>query len=306
MKIKKIDSKLALVILALSVFFAQCDKILEPPPKEYQVRVGCYSSSYNGAAYSQIGCGVLSSFGDYNLDQAFQQEISYQNQFWGNVPASVYPFDECQGIQNAVSLPSGYIMFGVNLTWNVINYTGDTIGLAGIMAHEWAHQVQFQFGYMGNNSSTVKPTELEADAFSGFYMGLSYNWAWSRINGYFQVLASLGDYNFNNRNHHGTPTERLNAGYLGWITAMQAISSNYQYSYGELHYLFTNQIYQHVAETENQDNELISYIEPSKKFLKQYQVIEILLLNKIKDNKVQNYKTNNISYKQRTTLFPKL
>src|SRR5690349_13573655 len=59
------------------------------------VQPGCYSATYSGYGSSQVGCGLLPSFGDQAFDTAFAQEVALQQNFWTGNPTTVYPFDEC-------------------------------------------------------------------------------------------------------------------------------------------------------------------------------------------------------------------
>jgi hypothetical protein len=221
-----------------------CEEDCGGGDRNVSVQVGCYSSSYAGYGSSQIGCGLLNTFGDPTFDAQFGQEVQLQGQFFG-LPATVYAFNECDRSQkNALSSPQRYILFGYWLAVDTIISTGSTLPIAGILAHEWAHQAQFAFNWMNPNAATARNTELEADAFSGYYMAIAKNWAGSQLNAYFQTLSNLGDYNFNNPGHHGTPQERVQAGALGMQVGYNVLSSGQQISYAELHQLFISQLYQ--------------------------------------------------------------
>ncbi len=211
------------------------------PPIRYPVSAGCYSSSYQGASQGQMGCGPIPTFGSPILDQQFLQEISIQNGFW-QLPTQVYAFDECAGVRNALSFPEGYILFGKNLSWSVVSGQGSSAALAGAMAHEFAHQAQFRFGWINNGASTSRTVELEADAFGGYYMVLGKGFPASVIDQYYALLQSMGDFQFNSPSHHGTPSERKSAGAIGVAVAIHQMSTGVPLSYGELHQTFTAQI----------------------------------------------------------------
>lgn len=211
------------------------------------VENGCYDPAYVGVEAAEIGCGLLQSFGDPDFDMRFAEEVAIQSEFWKLSP-TVYPFDECPGIRNALSSPQGFILFGINLTIGTILDTGSELPLAGALAHEWAHQVQFEFGWSDDGEPTVRSTELEADAFSGYYMGLAKSWSGEEIDTYFQTLFDLGDYQFNDPMHHGTPEERVAAGALGLLVAQQAIDNDTPYSHEELHQLFREMIARAIVE----------------------------------------------------------
>lgn len=225
--------------------FGYYDPPETPPPNNpptQQSTTGCYSSSQQAMSASQFGCGILESFGDPTFDRQFSEEVSIQTQFWG-LPAQVYIFDECAGSKNALSHPDRYILFGIRLTVDTIIQTGSSLPIAGILAHEWAHQAQFAHNWINPTASTARNTELEADAFAGYYMGLAKNWAGAELESFFQILFSLGDYDFNNPNHHGTPNERRSAGALGMLVAYEVLKQGQLLSYDELHYIFVNQLY---------------------------------------------------------------
>jgi hypothetical protein len=43
-----------------------------------------------------------------------------------------------------------------------------------------------------SSEPTSRPIELEADAFSGFYMALGESYSWTSIDNYFSAVASEG------------------------------------------------------------------------------------------------------------------
>jgi hypothetical protein len=203
------------------------------------VFAGCYAPT---ATSGNVDCGLANTFGNPTYDAAIQAETANQTVFWNGIPATVYPWNDCSGA-NAVSLPSGDILYGVNLLQQLVaSYGGDEAPISGVLAHEWGHQIQFDNGWFMSTEPTSRPIELEADAFSGFYMALGENYSWTSIDDYFTAMASEGDYNFNDPNHHGTPEERLAAAQLGFQTAVEAVETQTQVSYAELHQIFSSAI----------------------------------------------------------------
>jgi hypothetical protein len=203
---------------------------------------GCYNASLSGAGQDQFGCGLTGSLGDPVLDSKFQQEIAIQTQFWTGYPTTVYTFNECSvDNANAYSSPEGFIMFGIWLTSRTITQTGSDLPIAGILAHEWGHQLQFRFGWMTQTEPTQRSNELEADMWSGFYMAMAKSWAGPQINAYYQSLFSTGDYYFNSPQHHGTPNQRIAAGAVGLGIANQVITTRVPKSYQELHAIFVQE-----------------------------------------------------------------
>ena len=211
-----------------------------PTPPPITSFGGCYAA---GAQPSGVGCGRLSSLGDPAADAAFASEIAYQRSFWTGVPAQVGLLNDCSYQQrNALAFPDGTILYGYHLFTSLFSQYRNGLPIAGVLAHEWAHQAQFRFGWQNTAAPTVRSTELEADAFAGYYMALAKGWAWGYIDSYFHAVASSGDYNFNHRNHHGTPQERLAAARLGFEAGLYAMTHNRPLSYVELHAYFSQAI----------------------------------------------------------------
>jgi uncharacterized protein len=82
--------------------------------------------------------------------------------------------------------------------------------LAYIVAHEYAHAIQYVNGFMPRN---ITAAELQADCMAGYYLGTLPNVSLNRRD--LVEIASLaykiGDYEFGNPAHHGTPKQRSNA-----------------------------------------------------------------------------------------------
>lgn len=79
--------------------------------------------------------------------------------------------------------------------------------LAYIVAHEYSHAVQTKLKL---DMSNITRVELQADCLAGFYMGVIPNVEFDAED--IQQIATqatdIGDYEFNNDQHHGTPEER--------------------------------------------------------------------------------------------------
>lgn len=191
----------------------------------------CYLGSFStGATY------LLSSFGSPAVDAAFGQEVQYQRAFFMNVPATVYIMnDGSPATANAMASPGGYILFGYYMFYKTIATYGD-LAVSGVLAHEWGHRVQDVGGWHDAYPTVV--TELEADAFSGFFMAYAKQWTWSRIQGYFLNTYASGSYNFNDPEFHGTPNQRVAAANLGVNIAVQVARSGGFVTYAQLHQAF--------------------------------------------------------------------
>lgn len=203
----------------------------------------------DGSCRSMIGCvgyaqGMTNSgslgltLGNQYYDQKMIEEVAIQASFYNGIPASVYIlYETAPEYKNAYATPDGQILFGYYMFYYTIQTYGE-LPVAGILAHEWGHRTQFTYGW----NSGVPGQELEADAFSGYYMAMAKQWAWSQIQSYYANIYALGDYNFNSPQHHGTNNQRLSAAYLGVTTAIGAMQNNIRYSYNDLHALFTSEI----------------------------------------------------------------
>lgn len=121
----------------------------------------------------------------------------------------------------------------------------------GILAHEWAHQVQFKNydswypnGAAEDAAADTRHTELEADFFASYYMthkkGATYNW--KRVEEFLNLYFQIGDCGFDNPSHHGTPSQRLNAAYLGYQVAQAEQKKGQQLSDEELHVIFMTEV----------------------------------------------------------------
>jgi hypothetical protein len=205
--------------------------------------IGCYRPQYAGIQAGNLGCGLVNSFGSPILDNPWPQELQIQAQFFSPVQANVFVFDECS-VANANALASGegYILFGRYMANQLLQRTGSSLPIAGVLAHEWGHRAQFTFGWMVQTEATVRRTELEADMWAGLYMGLVKLWTGPHLQSFFQTLVGSGDYNFHSPGHHGTPAQRNAAGATGLTLALQLLQSGQRLNYPQVHSLFVNEV----------------------------------------------------------------
>jgi len=208
------------------------------PPGQLAVQVGCFNDSYVNAPAVLLGCGIPPDFDDLVLDTIHKVEVANQTMFWQGVPATACAFDECATSSNALSLPSGKILIGVNLVQDLITSTGKTAHYGAILAHEWAHQAQFQFWWYGHDVSLSRTAELEADAFSMYYTGAQQGWTSSELDSFFGFVYVLGDIDYNDPANHGTPKMRTGAGLVGLMEASLALQAGSSKAYEELHDIF--------------------------------------------------------------------
>ncbi|MBC5774704.1 hypothetical protein H8S95_11575 [Pontibacter sp. KCTC 32443] len=127
--------------------------------------------------------------------------------------------------------------------------TDSKVAFAGVLAHEWGHQVQFKnfkswFGVEFNKypytAEGTRLMELEADVLTGYYLthkrGATYNWKDAAQ--FLQLFYNIGDCSFTSEGHHGTPNQRMAAARLGWVIAKVTYPVGHILTADEVHALF--------------------------------------------------------------------
>lgn len=203
---------------------------------------------------SQYGCSLLAgagqaaqnqlqlstTCGDRGVDKLSYDEVNVLTRYFGLSPAFVF-FDDSQA-PNALATPEqinpqyddGSVLLGITLLRHIRGKGpyADAAQVA-IMAHEWGHIMQFsQNLFVGGRNQ-----ELHADILSGWYLGAKYRWFEDRgmradARGAAQQLYEVGDRNFNDPNHHGTPEQRVTAGTIGFDMGYQRLSSHDAFEQG--------------------------------------------------------------------------
>jgi hypothetical protein len=175
----------------------------------------------------------LKTTGSRDLDQSLITEMTKQSGFFGFRPAFIlYRGGEKNAAATTETWPEtpntqGTILYNIEMLAEQLQRSkwGGAI-LAGVIAHEFGHIYQYFSGYMTRLSAldkTVKFVELHADFLSGFYMGGKGEMI--DVKPYADAFFRIGDYEFNNAGHHGTPEERyfvLKAGYNLRLTKSSA------------------------------------------------------------------------------------
>jgi predicted metalloprotease len=108
------------------------------------------------------------------------------------------------------------------------NPSGD-FSVALAVAHEYAHNLQTELGilptYPAAPTYPVYKTELHADCWAGVWANSAYKEGILEagdIEEGIQATMLLGDYNFNDPNHHGTPEQRSKAFMAGYNSGVPA------------------------------------------------------------------------------------
>ena len=99
-------------------------------------------------------------------------------------------------------------------------YQHGDAALAYILAHEYAHAVQIR---SGTSIKNITKLELQADCLAGYYMGVMPDVTFDRqdIEEIAGIAYQVGDYEYNNQQHHGTPKERATAVLRGFQGSQQ-------------------------------------------------------------------------------------
>jgi hypothetical protein len=196
--------------------------------------------AYNGFNPASSDTRLVNTLGSRAEDELFSSEAAIQKQWYSGINSTYLWFEERSDAEaNAYAAPSGHILFGTRMYRRTITQYGG-LAVAGVLAHEGGHRVQQTLGWMSQYPVVV--TELEADAFSGFYMAIVKRYAWNQIQGYFLNTYAAGSYYFNDPNFHGTPNQRVAAAYLGVNLAVYALSQPRPPSWLEMHEAFMSQM----------------------------------------------------------------
>jgi uncharacterized protein len=105
-------------------------------------------------------------------------------------------------------------------------------GLAYVVAHEYAHNVQFELGFyeLQNPADGVKAFELQADCMAGLWGNAVYRagrYDDRDVEEAISTAQAAGDFDYGNAQHHGTPDERREAWLAGFGTGDPAACRRY-------------------------------------------------------------------------------
>jgi uncharacterized protein len=105
-------------------------------------------------------------------------------------------------------------------------------GLAYVVAHEYAHNVQFELGFyeLQRPGDGVKAFELQADCMAGLWGNAVYRAGRYDDRDVEQAISTAqaaGDFDYGTAEHHGTPDERREAWLAGFRTGDPANCRRY-------------------------------------------------------------------------------
>jgi len=192
--------------------------------------------------FEEFGVGVESRADAY----AIADELMALNAMSPNLPESPYfSLDGFAAGNNLIVIGDGLVQ--------MVSESGIATDIVwtGILAHEWAHQVQFNNtaawypnGAANDPSAATRYTELEADFMAAYFMthkrGATYNQ--KRVEQFFTLYFQIGDCQFTSTGHHGTPTQRMAAAQLGFDLADSAQKQGHILTPQQAHEYFVSKV----------------------------------------------------------------
>src|SRR5262245_20009182 len=130
--------------------------------------------------------------------------------------------------KSPVAKAHGAVLFGLRLLRRTrVELEHPEVAVTAVCAHEFGHILQYRYDIHktlieGQAQPTVKRVELHADFVAGYFAGIRKLEKPDFPAAIFPVkLRSMGDNDFNDPQHHGTPDERAAAAVQGFKVAYQ-------------------------------------------------------------------------------------
>lgn len=106
-----------------------------------------------------------------------------------------------------------------------------SFGVAYVLAHEYGHNLQNELGiFKIGRSNSVKPFELQADCLAGSWGNSAFAQGGltdTDIREAIATVESVGDFDIDNQQHHGTPGERRDAWLAGFRSGNPSVCTSY-------------------------------------------------------------------------------
>lgn len=160
------------------------------------------------------------SSGNQSIDQITGAELNFLSGRFGVRPGFFFYNDNngknsyaTEDVYNS-NFSDGTVFFGKRMfnSESISSWAGTSIPI--VIAHEFGHIVDFKYGAL--NEPGIR-RELFADYFAGLYMSIrNRTYAATDINACAKSFERMGDTDFGNPNHHGTPKQRQQALYSGY------------------------------------------------------------------------------------------
>jgi hypothetical protein len=208
-----------------------CGAQVAPAAEPMRSRIGCYAGQAGEKPTTfQQSSGVT------KYDRSVTGAVDLVGGAIGRRIAAAVMF---MNDYNALYSPADNVVaFGVPLLDSIQGADFD-LKVRCIVAHEVAHIFQSEDGYfdLAQTDATVRRNELMADHFAGCCIAFIVNGgrridrgklyrSKDSVQSAFQLMFSRGDTNFTDPNHHGTPSERLDAVDWGYETAFEVAGGN--------------------------------------------------------------------------------
>lgn len=192
-----------------------------------------------------VGQELVFTTGDEHKNKLLGRALVRLSQLFGERPGFGFIDDSRSpnayaskgGEEDRVPGTWGTVRFGRTLFDDLTHrFDDDGIAILAVIAHEFGHIAQYRRGVMdalNAGQSTVRRSELHADLLAGYFLG-TRKMADGRIKLRSAGLAlfSIGDYEFNSRDHHGTPEERVEAAEYGYQLAQEQRSFDEAFKLG--------------------------------------------------------------------------
>jgi uncharacterized protein len=125
----------------------------------------------------------------------------------------------CGRISGSLYCPRNNTIYITQQHMRMAYQYGDA-ALAYIVSHEYSHAVQTKARL---DMSNITRVELQADCLAGYYMGVmpDVTFDLEDIQQIASQASAIGDYEFNNAQHHGTPEQRRNSVLIGFGASQQ-------------------------------------------------------------------------------------
>jgi hypothetical protein len=190
-----------------------------------------FTQRYYISSLPDLGGQPTNYLGNPVLDQNLNNEYAKLVYCFGVRPCSYYILEN--GGSNAFATPSlsredypdGTVVLGLNLINKECSesVSGTCISVAVIMAHEFAHILDFKYRYVNQRG---KMPELFADYMAGVYLYTrELTYSFTDIKEAANSIFTKGDTDFNSPLHHGTSQERMNALLAGYNFSKKIVAS---------------------------------------------------------------------------------
>jgi hypothetical protein len=173
---------------------------------------------------------VFSQSGDDDLDRALIAELKRIVHLLEVNPGFKYVSEMNAFAENKTIVrgTKGTVYLGIPLIKKLMEENDGGIAVAGVCAHECGHVYQWDYGFWSrleeiassSSQNNVSPRELHADFIAGCYIGMRKGFSEEQVRAFSRATYELGDYQYRDVDHHGTPGQRSAAVEKGYKVAV--------------------------------------------------------------------------------------